>query len=301
MKADVSVIILTWNEEANIAQALESIQGWARRIFIVDSFSSDRTLEIARSYGCDIYRFEFENYSRQRNRALAELPIDTEWVMFLDADEWIPEALKSEIARQLAGDPEEQGFFLRRRFYWMNTWIRRGYYPVWILRLFRRGAGYCEDRSVNEHIVVSGRAGFLNQDFIHQDRKPLSDWIEKHNRYALREARELLRSETTPEKLSARFLGPQAERTRWLRERVYNRLPPVVRPMLFLLYRVVIRGGLLDGWPALIYHFLQAFWYPLLIDLHFLEFARSAEPHTPDARSSKLELELSHEYSVSRR
>jgi glycosyltransferase involved in cell wall biosynthesis len=301
MKIDLSVVILTCNEEANIAQALESVHSWARRIFIVDSFSTDRTLEIAQGYGCAFHQFPFESYSRQRNRALTDLPIDTEWVLFLDADEWVPEKLKLEIAATLERGPVEDGFFLRRRFYWMNTWIRRGYYPVWILRLFRYGAGICEDRSVNEHIVVPGQTGFLKNDFIHEDRKPVSDWIDKHNRYAIREAKELLKTGTAPERISARFFGPQAERARWLRERLYNRLPPILRPCLFFFYRVVIRGGILDGRNALLYHFLQAFWYPLLIDIEYLELTRGRQPCSPELQSSQAQLELSHEHPVPRR
>jgi glycosyltransferase involved in cell wall biosynthesis len=278
MKPDLSVIILTFNEEANIAQALASACGWAKRVFIVDSFSTDKTLEIASSYNCVIAQFPFESYSRQRNRALSELPIDTAWTLFLDADEWLPEDLKIEMARVLETDPPECGFYLRRRFYWLNTWIKRGYYPVWILRLFRSGKARCEDREVNEHILVNGTAGFLRGDFIHQDRKPLAEWIEKHNRYAVKEAQALLRAADRRDTLPASFSGSQAERMRWLRERIYNRLPPVIRPALFFAYRVLLRGGILDGWRAIVYHFLQAFWYPLLIDLHFLELARKPGP-----------------------
>lgn len=273
MQPDLSIIILTHNEETNLAQALESVSGWAKRVFIVDSFSSDGTIDLAKRYACDVFQFRFEGFSQQRNRALSELPIDTEWVLFLDADEWIPGDLKEEIAKKLSQKPVEHGFFLRRRFYWMGAWVRRGYYPVWILRLFRHGHARCEDRSVNEHLVLDGAAGFLQHDFIHQDRKPVSDWIEKHNRYAVKEARELLRIQGQPAQLPARFRGSQAERVRWLRERVYNRLPPILRPFLLFGYRVIVCGGLLDGWRAVLYHFLQAFWYPLLIDVNFLEEA----------------------------
>ena len=220
-------------------------------------------------------QFKFESYSRQRNRALSELPIDTAWTLFLDADEWLPAKLKTEITQVLNAESPQCGFFLRRRFYWWNTWIRRGYYPVWILRLFRSGKGRCEDREVNEHILVDGASGYLQNDFIHQDRKPLTEWIEKHNRYALKEAQALLRAVNGRDTLPASFSGPQAARMRWLRERVYNRLPPIVRPFLFFFYRVVFRGGALDGWRAVAYHFLQAFWYPLLIDLHFWSWYRS--------------------------
>lgn len=271
MQPDLSVIILTHNEQANLPQALDSVSGWAKRVFVVDSFSSDGTVEIARRYGCKVFQYRFEGFPQQRNRALSELPIETEWVLFLDADEWMPDELKAEIAARIGENPVEQGFFLRRRFYWMGAWVRRGYYPVWILRLFRHGHASCEDRSVNEHMVLHGAAGFLRHDFIHQDRKPVAEWIEKHNRYAVKEARELFRTQAQPTKLAARFFGPQAERVRWLRERVYNRLPPILRPFLLFGYRVVLCGGMLDGWRAVLYHFLQAFWYPLLIDVNFLE------------------------------
>jgi glycosyltransferase involved in cell wall biosynthesis len=269
--ADLSVVILTYNEEVNLPQALDSVCGWARRIFVVDSFSTDRTVEIARSHGCEVYEFEFENYSKQRNRALTELPIDTAWTLFLDADEWIPDGLKSEIGAVIESNPSQNGFFLRRRFLWMNQWIRRGYYPTWILRLFRTGSARCEERAVNEHILVDGQTGYLSHDFMHQDHKSISDWIQKHNRYAIKEAEELVAQANTDKKASPSLFGPQAQRVRWLRERVYNQLPPLLRPFLFFTYRVLIRGGILDGGWALVYHFLQAFWYPLLIDVLFLE------------------------------
>jgi hypothetical protein len=129
------------------------------------------------------------------------------------------------------------------------------------------------------------------------DRKPFSEWIEKHNRYAVREAKELLRLETASGNLRSRLFGTQAERARWLRERLYNRLPPLLRPCLFFFYRVVIRGAVLDGWKALTYHFLQAFWYPLLIDIYFLEMSRAA----PESRNAAYDVQLSHEHSLSRR
>jgi glycosyltransferase involved in cell wall biosynthesis len=270
LRTDLSVIILTHNEQANLAQALDSVSGWAKQVFIVDSFSSDGTVEVATRYGCKIFQFRFEGFPEQRNRALRELPIETEWVLFLDADEWLPDELKAEITAKLREKPAANGFFLRRR-------------------LFRHGRAYCEDRSVNEHMVLEGAADFLREDFIHQDRKPVSEWIEKHNRYAVKEARELFRAQSEPAKLAARFFGAQAERTRWLRERIYNRLPPIVRPFLFFGYRVIVCGGALDGWRAVLYHFLQAFWYPLLIDVNFLE------------ESKQERLSLSHEHSFSSR
>lgn len=276
-EVDVAVLILTFNEEANLPFALASVQGWAREICVLDSFSTDRTVEIAEASGCQVARHRFEDFAKQRNYALDHLSIQSEWVLFLDADEWLSEELKSEIASVIRRRPEENGFYLRRRFVWMGTWIRRGYYPTWILRLFRQTAGRCEDRAVNEHILVQGMTGRLASDFTDENRKGVSEWIAKHNDYATREAKELFnaRSAAGYQEIEARFFGSQAERKRWLRYRVWNRMPPLIRPFVYFFYRFVLRGGFLDGRRAFAYHFLQALWFPMLIDIKYLEMRRA--------------------------
>ncbi|MBV5323136.1 MAG: glycosyltransferase family 2 protein [Ilumatobacteraceae bacterium] len=273
----LAVVILTYNEEYNISQALDSVMVWANEIFILDSLSTDRTLEIARSYGCHIAQNKFEDYAKQRNHALDNLPITSEWVLFLDADEWLSESLKHEIKSLIATSPAENGYYINRRFVWMGRWIRRGYYPSWILRLFRYGKGRCEDRAVNEHLIVEGVTGHLKNDFTDENRKGVSDWIAKHNGYATREALELLNTRTAPgyQEIDARLFGTQAQRRRWLRYKVWNSMPPLIRPFFYFFYRYVLRGGFLDGQAAFIYHFLQALWYPLLIDVKYLEMKMS--------------------------
>jgi len=274
MNADtLALVILTYNEEANIAQALDSVAGWAGEIFILDSLSTDRTLEIAGRYDCRIAQHKFENYGKQRNHALEQLPIRSEWVLFLDADERLPDALKQEIAALIATGPQENGFYINRRLIWMGRWIRHGYYPSWILRLFRRGKARCEDRAVNEHLIVDGATGRLRNDFMHEDRKGVSDWIAKHNGYATREAQELFNTRGAPDyrEIEARLFGAQAERKRWLRLKVWNRLPPLIRPFFYFFYRYVLQGGFLDGRAAFVFHFLHALWYPMLIDIKYLE------------------------------
>lgn len=281
MRCDVSIIILTFNEERNIEHALLSVCGWAKRVFVFDSFSTDRTVEIARSYGCEVIQHPFESYGKQRNAALDRLAIDTEWVFFLDADEWLPPAFHEEVSRMVASRPRENGFYCKRRLIWMGSWIRRGYYPTWILRLFRHGKARCEDRSVNEHLVLHGEAGYLDADFIHEDRNGLGRWIEKHQKYAIREAEELLAG-ATQGTIKPNLLGTQAERKRWLREQMWNRLPPVVRPFGYFTYRYVLRGGVLDGLAGLSYHGLQGLWFPLLIDLRYLQLKhRRRAPSAP--------------------
>jgi glycosyltransferase involved in cell wall biosynthesis len=287
--ANVAVIILTYNEEANIFQALESVKGWAQQIFVVDSFSNDRTLEIARQYPCLVMQHAFEDYARQRNFALTTLPIETEWILFLDADEWLPKELKDEITAVIAQRPRQNGFFIKWRLIWMGRWIKHGYYPTWILRLARYRKVRCEDRGVNEHLIVDGSTGKLLHDFMHEDRKGLTDWIAKHNSYAVREAKELLRRhERECSELRPSLFGTQAERKRWVRQRIWQRLPPLLRPFCYYFYRYVMRGGFLDGRAAFIYHFLHALWFPLLIDINYLELRASKQdtPHDPPAATT---------------
>lgn len=271
MKTDITVIILTYNEEKNILQALNSIHGWAERIIILDAYSSDRTLEIAKKYDCAIFQNTFIDYSKQRNYALDKLPVDTEWVMFLDADEWLPEELKQEITILINSLPKENGFYIKFRLIWMGKWIRRGYYPTWILRLFRNNKARCDSRATGEHLIVEGTVGYLKNDFIHQDCKGITEWINKHNRYATREAEELFKTNHQDNYIDASFLGTQAQRKRWIRYKIWNHLPPLIRPFIYFFYRYFLAGGFLDGRAAFIYHFLQALWFPLLIDIKYLE------------------------------
>jgi glycosyltransferase involved in cell wall biosynthesis len=277
VSSDIAVVILTFNEELNVPCALASVQGWAREIVILDSFSNDRTVEICREAGCQVYQHKFEDYSKQRNWALMEIPISSSWILFLDADEWMTEELKAEIDAVIATAPKEDGYFLRRRLLWMGTWIRRGYYPTWILRLFRREKGKCDQRSCNEHIIVDGPVGYLRNDFIHEDRKSIGDWIAKHNDYARLEAMELLNAERHVHEVELRLYGGSpVEQSRWLRYKVWNRMPLLLRAVPYFLYRVILRGGFLDGPRAVVYHFFHALWYPLLIDVKVLEISEAA-------------------------
>ena len=271
--ATLAIVILTYNEETNLPQALKSVSGWANQIAILDSLSTDGTLEIARSFNCQIAQNKFENYAKQRNYALAHLPIDCEWVLFLDADEWLPDSLKEEISAVISASPNENGFYIKMRLIWHGQWIRHGYYPSWLLRLFRYGKGRCEDRTVNEHLIVDGPVGYLRNDFIHEDGKGVTEWIAKHNRYATMEAIELMNTRTAPayREIDVNLFGTQSQRKRWLRYKIWNKMPPLVRPFFFFFHRYLLAGGFLDGREAFIYHFFQALWFPMLIDAKYLE------------------------------
>jgi len=270
----LTVIILTLNEERNLPYSLRSVVGWAREVIVLDSGSTDRTVEIGAELGARVEHHPFEGYASQRNFAL-DLDLETEWVLFLDADEILTPALKDEIEIVLAGNPGENGFWINRRFIWMGRWVRRGYYPSWVLRLLRLGAARYEDRQVNEQVHLAGRAGFLQHDMLHEDRNGVLRWMEKHIRYAEQEARELMRENHDGE-IPGRLLGTPAERKRWLRHEVWERLPPVARPAMLFSYRFFLRGGFLDGLPGFTYHLLHDGFYRLLIDLRFIELRRAA-------------------------
>lgn len=275
LKVDITVIILTYDEEVHIERCIKNIIDWANEVVVMDSFSKDKTVEIAERLGAKVFYREFDNYANQRNYALKELPIENEWVFFLDADEYLTETLKAEIRETLKYSSYE-GYYIKRRFYFWGKWIKHGgYYPTWILRLFKRDKCYV-DRAINEHFNVEGNIGYLKNDFVDDNIKGINEWIIKHNKYASLEAEELanFRNSKTSDLNNdfAKYWSSQAQRKRWIREKVWNPLlPPLVRPFIYFFYRYIIRLGFLDGKQGLIYHFLQGLWFQFIIDVKYLE------------------------------
>ncbi|HET7215967.1 MAG TPA: glycosyltransferase [Terriglobia bacterium] len=282
-KAPVSVLVLTRNERANIAACLESVQ-WAGEVFVVDSFSTDGTPAIAGRRGAKVWPHVFEGYARQRNWALDNLPFSNDWVLMLDADERVPSALAAEIARVVRAPANvHAGFYLKFRHIFLGRWLRHGGLSnTWVLRLFRRGRVRLEERPLNEHAILEGTAGYLRQPFDHDDRKPLSDWVAKHNRYAGLEVEEFFKETFAGgygSSIRTRFRGSQAERKRWIKLKIWNRLPLLLRPFVFFFRNYFLKLGFLDGRAGLVYHVLWSFWYPFLISARILEArARSQEP-----------------------
>ena len=272
MKLPISVIILTYNEELNLENCLESIVSWAGEIIIIDCFSTDKTLEIVKKYTDRIYQHSFINYAQQFNWALNNVGIKGEWVIKLDADERIPLELWREIARVLPNVPiEVNGFYIKRRVYFMGKWIKHGdYYPTWILRLWRKGFGRLEQRQMDEHTILSsGKTLKLKNDFFEENKKNLTTWIDKHNKYADREVDSIINP--SGDLISPSFSGSPVERKRWLKDKFYLRLPLFCRAFLYFIYRYFFRLGFLDGKEGLIFHFLQGFWYRFLIDAKIYE------------------------------
>lgn len=294
MKAPISLIVLTYNEEVNIEHCLKSVCDWVGEIIIVDSFSTDKTLEICRKYTEKIYQHPFENHGKQVNWALDNVPLSYDWVMQLDADEMVTPELAQEICdllgvrdkgvrdRDSRGkvDPLDgvTGMYMKRRVYFMGRWMKHGdYYPMWLLRVFRRGKARYEEFEEDRVILLEGKAGRLKHDFIDYNRKGITFWIDKHNRWASNEMRDLLALSAdggravSPLTIQPSLLASQDQRRRWLKTNLYARFPLFLRAFLYFLYRYFFRLGFLDGVEGLIFHFLQGCWYRFLVDAKIYE------------------------------
>ena len=275
----LSVIILTYNEAANLPTCLASLQSLNAEILIIDSGSSDNTIEIAKQAGCQVFSHPFENYAKQLNWGLENLPISTPWIMRLDADERLTPELVKELKKILPQTPEQiTGYQVKRRVFFMGRWIRHGgYYPTWLLRVWRTGLGTCEQRWMDEHIILSqGETADLKYDIIDENQKGLTFWTDKHNRYADREVKDLLGMMVDEQDnvLNTNQLS-QASQRRWVKKNFYGRSPLFFRAFIYFLMRYIIGLGFLDGTQGLIFHFLQGFWYRFLVDAKLYEIRRS--------------------------
>lgn len=272
----LTAVILTKNEERHISRALASISGIADRCVVVDSGSDDRTVELAKAQGAKVLAKSWINYATQFNWALDQLPDDTEWVLRLDADEIVTEALAKQIQETLPKlGYETKGIFVSRRMHFMGRPIRwAGLFPIRVLRVFRQGTGRCEDRWMDEHILVDGATVDLSGEIVDDNLNSLSWWTEKHNTYASREVVDLLNLEfgfMEHETIANIRGGQQAGVKRWIKEKIYTRLPTGVRAFAYFFYRYIIRLGFLDGREGTTFHVLQGFWYRYLVDMKLHE------------------------------
>ena len=287
----ISVIILTYNEEQHISRCIESVRDLANEIFIVDSKSTDRTVDVAESLGARIFSNPWLNYATQFNWALDNLPISGDWVMRLDADEYLTPQLIAEIEAELHSIGFDiDGVYCSRRMTFLGKLIRYGgVFPVRVLRLFRIGRGRCENRWMDEHIKVSGRTADFSGELIDDNLNSLTWWTAKHNSYASREAVDMLNLEYNfiPHDTVANLRnGKQAGIKRWIKEVVYARLPGGFRSFVYFIYRYVIRLGFLDGRAGMAFHFLQGFWYRYLVDAKVAEVKRCIRETDLDVRSA---------------
>ncbi len=284
---DITVIILTYNEEKHIERCIKSLKPIAKEIFIVDSYSNDRTIEIVESLGAKVFQNKWENnHAKQFQWGLDNCPITTKWVMKMDSDEYVEPGLANELVNNLQNIPENiKGIYLKRKVFFMGKWIRWGaFYPHVLLRIWQHGHGRIEQRWMDEHIVLSeGETMLIDKaDIVDDNKNNITWWTEKHNNYATREMIDLMNMKyhfmPIDDSLKENN-DPQAKLKRMIKEKVYSKLPYGIRPILYFNYRFFIRLGFLDGFRGFIWHFMQGLWYRMLVDVKCYEFERKKKDY----------------------
>ena len=277
-KNKISVIILTHNEEIHIERAIKNIKKISNNIFVVDSFSNDKTIAIAKKNGAKIYKNKFINHSKQFKWALKNLPIKSKWVMRLDADEYLEDNLIKEIKQKLPNLSNDiTGINLKRKHIFMDKWIKfGGRYPLTLLRLWKYNCADIEDRWMDEHMFLKkGRSVTFKYDFADHNLKSLSFLIDKHNKYATKEAIEVLikklKLSTKKTILSTKNSTLEISYKRFVKEAIFNKFFFGLKSLLYFTYRYFFLLGFLDGKRGLIYHFIQGFYYRFLVEAKLLE------------------------------
>ncbi len=274
--ADITAIILTKNEEKNITACIDSIKDTVKRIVVVDSGSTDKTVEAARKLGADVLVHEFTPflYAKQFLYAMENANITTKWVLRIDADERLTKESAAEIEK-LCGentDTDVNGIILRFEVNFMGKKLKHGgIYPFKKLVLFKYGKGNIEDREMDEHInLFEGRAIEAKCDCEHIDYKDLTAWIDKHNKYSSREVNDYF-AYKNGEDQNASHLSGSAKIKRFIKFKIYYRLPGGFRAWCYYFYRYILKGGFLDGKEGKYFAFMQAYWYRMLVDAKIRE------------------------------
>ncbi len=276
----LSIVILTYNEENNIRDCLESCIQYADKVFVIDNYSTDNTVSIASEYKVEV--FQDERLPRDRIKWILESGIiKTKWVLFIDADERMTKESGNELiekCEKYANDDSVNGIVVRYKLNFMGKDLcHGGFYPLCKLRAFKVGTAYYETAEVDEHYVLkSGKMVYMKNDFLHYDYKDLKCWIDKHTIYAQRAAMDFINKKSGNEKINYQGLEFFAKIKRFVKYNIYYNLPAGFRAWTFYKYCYYIRLGFLDGREGKIYAFLHSYWYRYLVDIFIYnkEYAR---------------------------
>lgn len=271
--ADLTAIILTYNEEKNVGRCIKSLNGLAKRVVVVDSGSTDGTIGIAKELGAEVLSHPWENHSKQYIWGEKAANIDTQWVFRIDADESLTKQSAAEIEElcNKNANTEVNGLVVRFKVTFMGKELKHGgIYPFKKLLVYKAGIGYMEERNMDEHIVLKyGRSIEVKSDSLHYDYKDLSAWVDKHNKYSSREVMDYFESQHA--KVDTSGMSKSAKIKRFVKFNIYYKLPLGIRAHLYYLYRYYWKRGFLDGKEGKIFAFLQAYWYRFLVDSKIYE------------------------------
>lgn len=267
----ITAIIMTKNEEMNIIHSIESIKDFVERIIVIDSGSTDNTVDIAKKMGAEVHFHEFEYYAKQFNWGLDNLNIRTEWVLRLDADEELTQALKNEITYHLTHPKQNiNGYTFEADLIFLGKKIKYGVRKKRKLMLFKNGIGRIEDKRRDAHTLLSeGKSIGLKSRFIHRDFKDITNFIEKYNFYATREMldyQDYLKNKSNDD-ISDSLISKQRKK----KYGIYYKFPRFLRAKLWFIYNYYFRLGFLDGKEGYIFHYLECYWYRMLVDIKLYE------------------------------
>lgn len=272
---DVTFIILTKNEEINLPQCIMSIKGFAKRVVVVDSGSTDKTCAIAKKMGADVYVHTFETHAKQFNWALDNVTIDTKWTFRLDADERLTPALRKEVSLLMRKHDSDDvnGITMEAWLYFLGKKIRYGAHNKRKLMLFKTGYARSEDRKIDEHNVLSkGYSVSCKERFIHYDFKDMTHWINKMNWYATREMQDYIEYVTnTNHNEISQNNDKHISKLRAKKFGIYYRFPMFIRSWLLFIYYYIFKLGFLDGKEGFVFHWMYHRWYRSLVDAKILE------------------------------
>ncbi|WP_455668829.1 glycosyltransferase family 2 protein [Phocaeicola sp.] len=280
MNNSIAAIILTYNEEKHIFRCINSLKNICEEIFVIDSFSNDQTIEIAKELGAEVYQHPFINQAQQFNWAIENCPIRSEWIWRVDADEYIEKPLAQKAQKVLEEIPNDvNGIYVNKKIVFQGRpLLHGGWYPAQQIKIIRKGFGASENKWMDEHLIIfSGKTISIDGDQTDENLNDLTWWTDKHNYYAIREAINMLMMEYNMEEqdkeVQPKLFGTGAERKRWLKTR-YIKAPLFLRPFINFNIRYILKGGFLDGKEGFIWHFLQGFWYRFLVDAKIYEIKK---------------------------
>lgn len=283
---DISIIILTYNEEIHITRCIESVKSIAKEVFIVDSFSTDKTIELAEAAGAKVFQNKWENnHAKQFNWALNNLPIQTKWVLRLDADEYLTPELVQELKEKLPNlSPDITGVIIPLRRVFLGRTIKKGTGGIKMLRLFQNKKAKCEQRWMDEHMqLLEGRTIEFNHEFADHNLNNIAWWTTKHNGYSIREAIDLLDVELGLFGAEGRENGARSKReaiseqaaAKRRKKHTYAKQPLFWRSFAYFVYRYIFKLGFLEGKEGFLWHFLQGWWYRTLVDAKIYEIKKA--------------------------
>lgn len=278
---DFSFIILTYNEERHLPRLLNSIKNLQAPAFVLDSGSTDNTLKVCQDYGVITAYNEFENHPKQWNKALKTFNITTPWIIGLDADQIVTPELEQKLLHFRNENYKDiDGIYFNRKNYFKGRWVKYGgYYPKYLLKMFRFGIGFSDlNENMDHRFIVPGKTVIWKRGHILEENLKENNirfWIKKHNLYsdlvAVEEVERIqnLRNQT----IKANFWGDPNQKAAWLK-RLWWKLPRFVRPFLYFFYRMVFQLGVLDGRTGILFHFLQGFWFRVIVDVKVEELLK---------------------------